>query len=431
LKSGCPKCANWRNLDSRLDASIPTQRTQNIGAAIDRLPPIVVARDGVLVDGHHRWQAYKREGVDEIDVENLGNLSDIEIIKEAIRRNAKHGRQLETKDKRRLADQLWRQGMRDDGELADLLSITESTLETYLRDAKRDEKDAQKAKAWDLWLDCLSTREIAEQVGITHPTVSEWVEEIGKDSKFFQPPDSRQHFDVWQFQQADGDSRYFGKMLPQVVENLLWFYTEPGDIVVDPMAGGGTTVDVAKAMGRRVWASDLHPSTPMLPIHEHDICSGWPKDAPKQAKQLSAGHTFRETFQRAGLDMLRAADISRPRVGRGAVQTSLSEMTARARDYVWSRIAALGGIDSLPGSCCWAVLGLEQSLNGWAIERSLYNRRVEPQEARGILVAVLTVLALNTTSTIWVPPRPRMPEAAAAQIRSWVQPAVAPDVAPA
>src|SRR5690606_9731727 len=26
--------------------------------AIDNLPPIVVARDGVLVDGYHRWQAH-------------------------------------------------------------------------------------------------------------------------------------------------------------------------------------------------------------------------------------------------------------------------------------------------------------------------------------------------------------------------------------
>jgi len=34
---------------------------------------------------------------------------------------------------------------------------------------------------------------------------------------------------------------------------LLWLYTEPGDIVVDPFAGGGTTIDVPKAM---VWASD-------------------------------------------------------------------------------------------------------------------------------------------------------------------------------
>jgi tRNA1(Val) A37 N6-methylase TrmN6 len=72
-------------------------------------------------------------------------------------------------------------------------------------------------------------------------------------------------------------------MPEQVVENLLWLYTEPGDIVVDLFAGGGTTIDVAKRMGRRVWASDRKPSTPTLPIHEHDIRTGWPKAAPRKA----------------------------------------------------------------------------------------------------------------------------------------------------
>ena len=43
-------------------------------------------------------------------------------------------------------------------------------------------------------------------------------------------------------------------MPPQVVENLLWFYTDPADIVGDLFAGSGTTIDVAKSMGRRVWA---------------------------------------------------------------------------------------------------------------------------------------------------------------------------------
>jgi hypothetical protein len=32
----------------------------------DQLPPIVVVRGGVLVDGYHRWQAHVREGIDTI-----------------------------------------------------------------------------------------------------------------------------------------------------------------------------------------------------------------------------------------------------------------------------------------------------------------------------------------------------------------------------
>ena len=64
-----------------------------------------------------------------------------------------------------------------------------------------------------------------------------------------------QHFDVWSFASGGDGSSYFGRMPPPIVENLLWLYTAPGDIVVDPFAGGGTTIDAAKAMGRRVWAA--------------------------------------------------------------------------------------------------------------------------------------------------------------------------------
>jgi DNA methylase len=263
------------------DAAIERYR-----AAIDRLPPITVARGRILVDGFHRWQAYKRERLDAIVADDLGNLTDVEILKESIRRNSSHGRQLETSDKKRMADLLYRKGTREHAELSELLSITEKTAQEYCRDARRDEKQAQQERAWDLWLDCLEPPEISVVIDVPRTTVIDWLTKIQSVGNSSEPPESRQHFDIWQFQKADGESSYFGKLPPQVVENLLWFYTEPGDIVVDPFAGGGTTIDVAKRMGRRVWASDRAPSTPTLPIHEHDITVGWPADAPSKANLI-------------------------------------------------------------------------------------------------------------------------------------------------
>ena len=117
-----------------------------------------------------------------------------------------------------------------------------------------------------MWLNCLSERQIAESVGVAQSTVGDWVEEKRQVTEFFQPPGCEhsdpknpkhwgavQHFDVWQFTNG-GDGSYFGRMPPQIVANLLWHYTEPGDIVVDPFAGSSTTIEV-KAMGGRVWAS--------------------------------------------------------------------------------------------------------------------------------------------------------------------------------
>jgi len=262
------------------DAAIERYR-----AAIDRLPPIVVARGRVLVDGFHRWQAHKREHLTTIAVEDLGNLADVEIRKESIRRNASHGRQLETSDKLKNVDWLYRNGTRDYDELADLLSITVKTAKEYARDARRDEVAERKADIWDRWLNCewMSYAEAEKATGVSDKTIKGWLSEFSNALEFSEPPLSRQHFDLWQFQKSDGESSYFGKMAPQIVENLLWLYTEPGDIVVDLFAGGGTTIDVAKRMGRRVWASDLHPSTPTLPIHQHDACEGWPDNAPRKA----------------------------------------------------------------------------------------------------------------------------------------------------
>jgi hypothetical protein len=91
-----------------------------------------------------------------------------------------------------------------------------------------------------------------------------------------------QHFDIWQFQNADNDSDHFGKLPRPVAENLFWFFTEPGDLIIDPFAGAGITIDVAQAMGRRIWASDLTPKRD--DIHSHDIATGWPDDAPEGAK---------------------------------------------------------------------------------------------------------------------------------------------------
>lgn len=261
--------------------------------ALENLPPIIVARDGVLVDGYHRWQAHVREGADSIRAQNLGDLADAEIIRESIKRNATHGQQLTRGDKKRLAGQLWvtfgdfktTDRVR---EIRDLLAVSERIVQEWTKDARKAEKEAQQAKAWDLWLDCLSTRQIGDALGLNHDTVATWLSEKREDAEFRQAPASRQHFDIWSFTHADKDSgqqSYFGAVPPQVLENLLWLWTEPGQIIVDLFTGSGTTIDVAKSMGRRVWASDIRGNhySPHLPIHQHDATSGWPGDAPRKA----------------------------------------------------------------------------------------------------------------------------------------------------
>lgn len=56
-----------------------------------------------------------------------------------------------------------------------------------------------------------------------------------------------------------GDARYVGATPSYIVWNLVERYTEPGDLVVDPFCGSGTTLDVAKETGRRGRGFDVSP----------------------------------------------------------------------------------------------------------------------------------------------------------------------------
>lgn len=57
-----------------------------------------------------------------------------------------------------------------------------------------------------------------------------------------------------------GDPRFEGATPAYVIWNLLTRYTREEDLVVDPFAGGGTTLDVARSLGRRVLGYDVHPT---------------------------------------------------------------------------------------------------------------------------------------------------------------------------
>ena len=54
-----------------------------------------------------------------------------------------------------------------------------------------------------------------------------------------------------------GNNKYAGVTPAFIIYNLVKRYTEPGDLVVDPMCGSGTTIDVCREEGRRVIGYDI------------------------------------------------------------------------------------------------------------------------------------------------------------------------------
>lgn len=103
-------------------------------------------------------------------------------------------------------------------------------------------------------------------------------EENGEGSK---PaiPDMVKFYNSWQF--SENDPRFGiphpGRIPGQIACNIIYYYTEPGDLVVDPMAGGGSTIDAAAYLERQCLAYDVAPRRP--DIIQHDISKGFPEEA--------------------------------------------------------------------------------------------------------------------------------------------------------
>jgi len=59
-----------------------------------------------------------------------------------------------------------------------------------------------------------------------------------------------------------GNNKYPGVTPAFIIYNMIKRYTRPGDLVVDPMAGSGTTLDVCKEESRQCIAYDICPTRP-------------------------------------------------------------------------------------------------------------------------------------------------------------------------
>jgi hypothetical protein len=104
-----------------------------------------------------------------------------------------------------------------------------------------------------------------------------------------------------------------------------------------------------------------------------------------------AAKDFQAAFIIAQLDPVRALPILRV-PGTGG-ERDPSERQLHARRQVHQAMAALGGISSPAGSCVWHVVGLQRSVREWAIRQGWRGRPVRQEQAQGILVAALGVLA--------------------------------------
>lgn len=129
------------------------------------------------------------------------------------------------------------------------------------------------------WFEFLSESKIAEKLEVSSEPKA-WqmltsVKNLKKEEDIEDIP-QMQSTTLWDFPRQrygktpKGNNKYAGVTPAELIWNMVWRYTEPGDLVVDPMCGSGTTLDVCKEEGRNAICYDVSPPSYRKDIIKND-----------------------------------------------------------------------------------------------------------------------------------------------------------------
>jgi ParB-like chromosome segregation protein Spo0J len=243
-------------------------KAQEYADNIDSLPPIWVNQHNELIDGKHRLIAHRLRGREQIAAQVVPTRSDEHLLELAISTNAKHGLQLSQADKKKMAIRLYAAGERTPErkrDLAALLAVSLRSVTDWVSDLDQAEREERRRRITDLYLRCYTLEDIGEAVGLSRQQVENELSPISEDLRklakvqFAEEEWLAPIYNVWTFAKKTNKTTHFGNTEQRILENLLWAYTDPLDIVVDPFGGGGSTLDVCRKRGRRCWISDRKP----------------------------------------------------------------------------------------------------------------------------------------------------------------------------
>lgn len=244
------------------------QKAQEYAENIDNLPPIELNQHKELIDGKHRLTAYRLKNLEKIPFFVTETKNEAEFFALAIKRNALHGVSFNEKDRKKSAIKLYNGGIGySKEEISEILSVSKRMVSNYLGDIDKQIREDRKETIRSMYLQCYTAEEIAEKVGIPRQTITdeitllpemEMTSKIGKTANFqddFDPP----IYNRFSYGKVTNATDHFGKTEQRILDNLLYLYTNPFDIVVDPFGGGGSTLDVCNYRSRRCWISDRKP----------------------------------------------------------------------------------------------------------------------------------------------------------------------------
>jgi ParB-like chromosome segregation protein Spo0J len=247
-----------------------------------------------ILDGRHRWGAYKKTGATHIDVVII-TLDQMEPILYAAQM-AIGPKQLTEAETRNTARRAFQSNPRlTAAEIGRAIGRSRQAVDKYISDLRATAVFDLELKIFRLHQLGIPQDRIAGRVGLGQQRISRYLRLLPQIAKgvntdlskgFSVPQVAQKHgwpeslvwsqalvnagdvdrfkalqwgirtWDVWNFMECDprfGDD-WPGRIPAQLVAHILYFFSEPGDLVLDPMAGGGVCADTCLAMGRRCWS---------------------------------------------------------------------------------------------------------------------------------------------------------------------------------
>jgi len=277
-----------------------------------------------VIDGHHRLAACLLAGVEETWVEDK-ELDDRELLLCALKINLAHGVPLSRSERNRAIGRLYREFGYTQQQIAERVGLARSTVAEILgafinvvgtdnfdkgiaADKRLSMQDSDLPSVARLLLQGVSQVEVAAQFDVAQNTISvRWNtfrDKIRDDycSGMLKQEVAQRHrldgglvdailstYDpepigfspatgsLWTGFKLDDrfGQRHPGNLPADLVRNLFYYFTRPGQMILDPTAGGGITLDVAADLvNRTVWAYDIDPKR--SDISKWDLLSGKP-----------------------------------------------------------------------------------------------------------------------------------------------------------
>lgn len=271
-----------------------------------------------IIDGYHRVEACRRLDREKIKVKVV-DLPDREIRSKSFKINNGHGVPLSLDERNQLITKLYTEDGKTQAQIAKITGLGQpriaQILALLITNNTNNEDKRVKLEESDyptivrLILGGENQQQIAERFNVDQSRISqvwsnirdsihkEYTEgkqlkrdlaknhdlTINEVDKILQGYEDPLNFDLQQntlwpaFGLDDRFGQEHGSNLPALlIKNILALYTKPGDIILDPAAGGGVVRDAAEDMvNRKSYLFDLTPKRDE--IRTHNLLTGPPK----------------------------------------------------------------------------------------------------------------------------------------------------------